>query len=77
MSHVRSIGKFLKSKPTIEGAGVSLKRVFGCQHVPQLDPFLLLDDFHPDKSGLSQSARCPSLRRLNSDSERQLDKWQI
>lgn len=23
-----------------------LKRVFGYQHVPQLDPFLLLDDFH-------------------------------
>ncbi|MBI5039208.1 MAG: pirin family protein, partial [Nitrospirae bacterium] len=31
---------------TIEGAGVHLKRAFGYAHIPQLDPFLLLDDFH-------------------------------
>ena len=43
---VRNIKKILKSKPTIEGAGVHLKRVFGYHQVPQLDPFLLLDDFH-------------------------------
>jgi len=36
----------LKSKATIEGAGVRLKRAFGFHQVPQLDPFLLLDDFH-------------------------------
>jgi hypothetical protein len=46
MSTVRRIRKVLKSKPTLEGAGVHLKRVFGYQHAPQLDPFLLLDDFH-------------------------------
>jgi redox-sensitive bicupin YhaK (pirin superfamily) len=46
MSTVRRIRKVLKSKPTLEGAGVHLKRAFGYQHVPQLDPFLLLDDFH-------------------------------
>ena len=39
----------MKSIPTIEGAGVHLKRAFGYQHVPQLDPFLLLDDFRSDK----------------------------
>jgi redox-sensitive bicupin YhaK (pirin superfamily) len=38
----------LKSRPTLEGAGVHLKRAFGFQHVPGLDPFLLLDDFHSD-----------------------------
>jgi len=32
----------------MEGAGVHLKRVFGYQEVPQLDPFLLLDDFRSD-----------------------------
>jgi redox-sensitive bicupin YhaK (pirin superfamily) len=32
----------------MEGAGVHLKRAFGYQEVPQLDPFLLLDDFHSD-----------------------------
>ncbi len=49
---VRRIKKILKSKPTVEGAGVFLKRAFGYYHVPQLDPFLLLDDFRstdPDR----------------------------
>jgi redox-sensitive bicupin YhaK (pirin superfamily) len=36
----------LKSKTTVEGAGVHLKRAFGFYQVPLLDPFLLLDDFH-------------------------------
>lgn len=40
--------KILKSKPTIEGAGVNLKRAFGYHEVPKLDPFLLLDDFGSD-----------------------------
>src|SRR4030067_3570446 len=48
MKSVRKIKRVLKSKPTLEGAGVLLKRVFGNQHVPQLDPFLLLDDFKSD-----------------------------
>jgi hypothetical protein len=33
----------------IEGAGVHLKRAFGYYHVPQLDPFLLLDYFRSDE----------------------------
>jgi redox-sensitive bicupin YhaK (pirin superfamily) len=48
MEKYRTIKKIFKSKPTIEGAGVHLKRAFGNQHVPMLDPFLLLDDFHAD-----------------------------
>ncbi|MBM4340794.1 MAG: pirin family protein [Deltaproteobacteria bacterium] len=48
MSKVRKISKVWKSKPTIEGAGVHLKRGFGFHEVPQFDPFLLLDDFHSD-----------------------------
>jgi hypothetical protein len=44
----RKIKKLWKSKPTVEGAGVHLKRAFGYYQVPQLDPFLLLDDFHSD-----------------------------
>jgi redox-sensitive bicupin YhaK (pirin superfamily) len=48
MSEARKIRKILKSKPTIEGAGVHLKRVFGFSEVPEFDPFLLLDDFHSD-----------------------------
>ena len=45
MADVRRIKKVWKAKPTVEGAGVRLKRVFGNHEVPQLDPFLLLDDF--------------------------------
>lgn len=42
----RRIAKTYKSRPTIEGAGVHLKRAFGYSQVPQFDPFLMLDDFH-------------------------------
>src|SRR5512135_324525 len=45
MKTVRKISKVWKSKPTIEGAGVHLKRAFGFSEVPLFDPFLLLDDF--------------------------------
>lgn len=42
----RKIKTIFKSRPTIEGAGVHLKRAFGYSQVPQFDPFLMLDDFH-------------------------------
>jgi redox-sensitive bicupin YhaK (pirin superfamily) len=45
MGQVRIIEKVWKSKPTMEGAGVSLNRAFGFYEVPLFDPFLLLDDF--------------------------------
>ena len=45
MKKNRKIKKVIKSKPTIEGAGVHLKRAFGFGEVTVFDPFLLLDDF--------------------------------
>lgn len=48
MTAMRKIAQIMRSKPTIEGAGVHLKRAFGHSEVPLLDPFLLLDDFHTD-----------------------------
>jgi redox-sensitive bicupin YhaK (pirin superfamily) len=48
MPTTRKIKKVLKSKPTLEGAGVHLKRVFGFKEAPMFDPFLLLDDFRSD-----------------------------
>ncbi len=45
MAENRKILKVIKSKPTIEGAGVHLNRVFGFSEVTDFDPFLLLDDF--------------------------------
>jgi redox-sensitive bicupin YhaK (pirin superfamily) len=43
---IRRIAKTFKSRPTVEGAGVHLKRAFGYSQMPQFDPFLMLDDFH-------------------------------
>ena len=48
MADIRRIKKILHSKPTIEGAGVHLRRAFGFHEVRQFDPFLLLDDFRSD-----------------------------
>jgi quercetin 2,3-dioxygenase len=48
MMETRKISKVLKSKSTIEGAGVHLKRAFGFSQVPKFDPFLMLDDFRSD-----------------------------
>ena len=41
----RIITQILKSKTTLEGAGVKLERIFGYYEVPLFDPFLLLDHF--------------------------------
>ncbi|MEI6208391.1 MAG: pirin family protein [Desulfuromonadales bacterium] len=43
---IRKISTSFISAPTIEGAGVHLKRAFGYHQVPAFDPFLMLDDFH-------------------------------
>ncbi len=45
MTKERKIRKIIKSRPTLEGAGVHLNRVFSNDEVPLFDPFLLLDDF--------------------------------
>jgi len=48
MTLTRKIRKVLKSKPTLEGAGVQLKRAFGFGDTKMFDPFLLMDDFRGD-----------------------------
>jgi len=45
---LRSIKRLSKAKPTIEGAGVHLRRAFGFGNTTEFDPFLLLDDFRND-----------------------------
>jgi redox-sensitive bicupin YhaK (pirin superfamily) len=42
---IRPIKRIAQSKPTIEGAGVRLRRAFGFGNTSDFDPFLLLDDF--------------------------------
>jgi quercetin 2,3-dioxygenase len=46
MTAARKIQTIFTSTPTIEGAGVHLKRAFGYHQAPRFDPFLMLDDFH-------------------------------
>lgn len=45
---VRPIKRLIQSRPTLEGAGVHLRRAFGFGNTSDFDPFLLLDDFRND-----------------------------
>ena len=45
---IRSIASAASSVPTLEGAGVHLRRAFGFHHPEKNDPFLLFDDFRSD-----------------------------
>jgi hypothetical protein len=45
---LRPIKRLVKAKPTLEGAGVHLRRAFGFGTTADFDPFLLLDDFRND-----------------------------
>ncbi|MEG8130869.1 pirin family protein [Xanthomonas hortorum] len=40
----------IRGMPTSDGAGVKLTRVIGTQQLPDLDPFLMLDEFGTDKA---------------------------
>ncbi len=46
---IRPIKRLIKAKPTLEGAGVHLRRAFGFGDTSDFDPFLLLDDFRNEK----------------------------
>jgi redox-sensitive bicupin YhaK (pirin superfamily) len=48
MNSLRPIKKVVKSRPTLEGAGVHLHRAIGWGDPAEYDPFLLLDDFRSD-----------------------------
>jgi quercetin 2,3-dioxygenase len=46
---IRPIKRIIESKPTMEGAGVKLRRAFGFGETDEFDPFLLLDDFRNER----------------------------
>jgi redox-sensitive bicupin YhaK (pirin superfamily) len=46
---IRPIKRLIKAKPTMEGAGVHLRRAFGFGNTSEFDPFLLLDDFRNER----------------------------
>src|SRR6202007_1459566 len=45
---IRPVKRLIKAKPTMEGAGVHLRRAFELGNTTEVDPFLLLDDFRND-----------------------------
>jgi hypothetical protein len=46
---IRPVKRIVQSTPTLEGAGVKLRRAFGFGATEEFDPFLLLDDFRNDR----------------------------
>jgi hypothetical protein len=46
---IRPVKSIVQSQPTMEGAGVKLRRAFGFGETSETDPFLLLDDFRNDR----------------------------
>jgi quercetin 2,3-dioxygenase len=46
---IRPVKRLIQSKPTLEGAGVHLRRAFGFGNTSDFDPFLLLDDFRNER----------------------------
>jgi quercetin 2,3-dioxygenase len=46
---IRPVKRIAESKPTMEGAGVHLRRAFGFGETAETDPFLLFDDFRNDR----------------------------
>jgi quercetin 2,3-dioxygenase len=47
--NTRAVTQTLRGMPTSDGAGVKLTRVIGQPRLPDLDPFLMLDEFGTDK----------------------------
>jgi hypothetical protein len=50
MVEATRIARTVRGRPTSDGAGVKLTRVIGGGELPDLDPFLLLDEFGTDKA---------------------------
>ena len=46
---IRPVKRITESRPTLEGAGVRLRRAFGFGDTSEFDPFLLFDDFRNDR----------------------------
>ncbi|HUA88937.1 MAG TPA: pirin family protein, partial [Steroidobacteraceae bacterium] len=46
----RGVQRLVQGMPTSDGAGVKLRRVIGQPQLPDLDPFLMLDEFGTDRA---------------------------
>lgn len=47
----RLLTRVVRGTPASDGAGVKLNRVIGTRQVPDIDPFLMLDEFRSDDAG--------------------------
>jgi len=47
---IRTVQRVIRGRPTSDGAGVRLNRLIGSPDMPDLDPFLLLDEFRSDSA---------------------------
>ena len=45
----REVANLVDAQPTVDGAGVKLRRALGSRALPMLDPFLLLDEIHSER----------------------------
>lgn len=48
---LRTVSRVVRGMPASDGAGVRLNRVIGTHFLPDLDPFLMLDEFRSDQAG--------------------------
>lgn len=46
---IRPVKRIIEATPTVEGAGVRLRRAFGFGNTGDFDPFLLFDDFRNER----------------------------
>ena len=46
---IRPVKRIIEAQPTVEGAGVKLRRAFGFGETSETDPFLLFDDFRNER----------------------------
>ena len=53
---IRPVKRVYQSRPTMEGAGVRLRRAFGFGDTSDFDPFLMMDDFRGDNPRIIRPA---------------------
>ncbi len=51
VTNIRPASRVLRGQAASDGAGVRLTRIIGGPELPQMDPFLLLDEFRSDSPG--------------------------
>jgi len=56
---IRPVKRISQSQPTLEGAGVHLRRAFGFGTTNEFDPFLLLDEMGPVNYGPGEARGAP------------------